>query len=170
MDNDIIITRRYAAPCGTLVLGSAAGRLCLCLWDGLPRSAAIMRRTLLRLGAVAREGNDGVTDTAARELDEYFDGRRRSFDIPLLPSGTGFQLRVWQELSRIPYGTTVSYAGQARLMGCPQSVRAVAAADGANPITVIVPCHRVVAGDGRLTGYSGGLEVKRFLLGLERRP
>ena len=114
-----------------------------------------------------REGGSLVAE-AGRQLDEYFEGRRRRFDLPLAPSGTPFQLRAWKMLQDIPYGATRSYGEQARAMGQPRAVRAVGAANGRNPIAIIVPCHRVIGGDGGLTGYGGGLDVKRFLLELER--
>ena len=110
-----------------------------------------------------------VVEEAKKQLDEYFDGRRRAFDLPLAPSGTRFQLRAWRALQEIPYGATCSYGEQARAMGQPQAVRAVGAANGRNPIPIVVPCHRVIGGDGTLTGYGGGLHVKEFLLDLERR-
>jgi len=104
---------------------------------------------------------------AGRQLDEYFEGRRRGFELPLAPSGTPFQLRAWRALQSIPYGATRSYGEQARAMGQPRAVRAVGAANGRNPIAIVVPCHRVIGGDGRLTGYGGGLDVKQYLLDLE---
>ena len=104
---------------------------------------------------------------AKRQLDEYFEGRRRGFDLPLAPAGTPFQLRAWKALQDIPYGAIRSYGEQARAIGQPRAVRAVAAANGRNPIAIVVPCHRVIGGDGRLTGYGGGLDVKQYLLDLE---
>lgn len=101
------------------------------------------------------------------QLDEYAGGARRAFDLPLALAGTPFQLRVWEELRRIPYGATISYGELARRIGRPAAVRAVAQACGANPVPVVVPCHRVVGSDGRLVGYGGGLPWKRFLLELE---
>jgi methylated-DNA-[protein]-cysteine S-methyltransferase len=101
------------------------------------------------------------------QLEEYFGGSRREFDAPLELHGNGFQLRVWQALRAIPYGETVSYGEIAREVGEPGAARAVGTANGANPIAVIVPCHRVIGADGSLTGYGGGLERKRFLLELE---
>ncbi len=103
----------------------------------------------------------------ACQLDEYFAGRRRSFDLPLAPSGTEFQLRVWDELRQIPIGETTTYAGLAARVGHPRAARAVGAAVGRNPISVVVPCHRVVGGDGSLTGFAGGIARKRALLLLE---
>ena len=106
---------------------------------------------------------------AKKQLDEYFAGRRTRFDLPLAPCGTPFQLRAWRALQEIPYGVTCSYGEQARAMGQPRAVRAVGAANGHNPIPIVVPCHRVIGGDGRLTGYAGGLDIKKFLIELEGR-
>lgn len=102
-----------------------------------------------------------------RQLSEYFAGTRTRFDLPLRLSGTDFQLLVWDVLREIPYGTTVSYRDVAERIGRPKSVRAVANAIGANPIAPIIPCHRVIGSDGSLTGYAGGLDIKRQLLALE---
>lgn len=101
------------------------------------------------------------------QLREYFDGERESFDIRLSPAGPQFFLRVWDELRQVPYGATISYGELARRVGRPSAARAVGAANGRNPISVIVPCHRVVGADGGLTGYGGGMERKRRLLELE---
>ena len=104
---------------------------------------------------------------ACRQLDEYFRHERQSFDLPLFFVGTEFQKKVWQTLLTIPYGTTVSYAYLARRIGMPRAVRAVANANGANAISIFVPCHRVIGSDGSLTGYGGGLPAKKYLLELE---
>lgn len=105
-------------------------------------------------------------DAVARQLEQYFSGARTSFDVPLALRGSGFQLRVWQELTAIPYGTTLSYGAIAQRLGT-VSARAVGRANGSNPVSVIVPCHRVIGASGTLTGYGGGLERKRWLLDLE---
>jgi methylated-DNA-[protein]-cysteine S-methyltransferase len=101
------------------------------------------------------------------QLDAYFAGKLRHFEIPLDVRGTPFQLRAWQALTEIPYGETRSYGEQAQTIGQPTAVRAVGLANGKNPISIIVPCHRVIGKNGALTGYGGGLELKRFLLDLE---
>jgi methylated-DNA-[protein]-cysteine S-methyltransferase len=116
--------------------------------------------------------DDAVTDpqacaAAARQLDEYFRGKRREFTLPLSPRGTEFQLAVWNELCRIPFGATISYADLARRIGRPNAVRAVGAANGANPIPIVIPCHRVIGSNGSLTGYGGGLPLKQKLLSIE---
>ncbi len=104
---------------------------------------------------------------AIGQLGEYFAGRRRSFDLPLAPRGTEFQRRVWRALTGIPYGTTISYGELARRIGRPSASRAVGLANGANPLPIVVPCHRVIGADGSLTGFGGGLPIKRKLLALE---
>jgi methylated-DNA-[protein]-cysteine S-methyltransferase len=111
---------------------------------------------------------DKLLDRTARQLDEYFAGRRTEFDLPLGPRGTGFQQLVWRALTTIPFGDTRSYGEQARSIGRPSASRAVGAANGKNPISIIVPCHRVIAGSGELTGYAGGMDAKRWLLDHER--
>lgn len=105
---------------------------------------------------------------AAAQLDEYFAGERRDFDLPLAPRGTPFQVAVWRALARIPFGETCSYGELARTVGRPSASRAVGAANGANPIAIILPCHRVIGASGTLTGYGGGLPLKRWLLDHER--
>jgi methylated-DNA-[protein]-cysteine S-methyltransferase len=110
-----------------------------------------------------------VLTSAARQLMEYFSGRRRVFDLQLDPVGTPFQLRAWSHLRDIPYGTTRTYGEQAAAMGRPTASRAVGAANGRNPLSIFVPCHRVIGADGSLTGFAGGLETKQFLLELEAR-
>lgn len=113
------------------------------------------------------ERDDAAFAAAATQLAEYFAGERTGFDLPLAPSGTEFQRRVWQQLRSIPYGVTCSYADIARGIGAVNGFRAVGLANGRNPISIIVPCHRVIGADGSLTGYGGGIERKRFLLDLE---
>lgn len=105
---------------------------------------------------------------AIAQLEEYFAGRRQEFDLPLAPEGTEFQRRVWNALREIPYGMTLSYGELARRIGQPGASRAVGLANGANPLPIVVPCHRVIGADGSLTGFGGGLPIKRQLLALER--
>lgn len=105
---------------------------------------------------------------AARQFNEYLEGRRNGFDLPLAPQGTAFQQSVWQALLNIPYGQTRSYQQIAEAVGCPKGCRAVGLANNRNPIAVFIPCHRVIGADGRLTGYAGGLDIKARLLALEK--
>jgi methylated-DNA-[protein]-cysteine S-methyltransferase len=116
----------------------------------------------------AVESDDRAYAAAAGQLAEYFAGARRAFEVAIAPSGTSFQLEVWRALLTIPYGEVRSYRDIAAQIGRPAAVRAVGAANGANPIPIIVPCHRVIGANGSLTGYGGGLEAKRRLLALER--
>lgn len=114
-----------------------------------------------------RPGDHPWLRRAAVQLEEYFAGTRRTFDLPLVPRGTPFQCRVWLALADIPYGHTESYGELARRLGQPRAVRAVGAANGRNPLPIVLPCHRVIGSDGQLTGFGGGLPTKRFLLELE---
>jgi methylated-DNA-[protein]-cysteine S-methyltransferase len=114
-----------------------------------------------------REGGHALLDAARRQLGEYFEGRRTVFDLALAPRGTPFQREVWRGLAGIPYGLTISYAELARRVGRPAASRAVGAANGRNPLPIVLPCHRVIGTDGSLVGFGGGLAVKRFLLELE---
>ncbi len=104
---------------------------------------------------------------AQRQLEEYFSGQRQNFSLPLRPDGTDFQCRVWSALLDVPYGSTVSYRDLARQVGSPRGYQAVGQANGRNPLPILIPCHRCLAADGSLGGYSGGLDIKRFLLQLE---
>ena len=114
-------------------------------------------------------GDSPVLDETARQLAAYFEGSLREFDLPLATSGSDFQLQVWDELRRIPFGETISYLTLAKRIGDARHVRAVGTANGRNPISIIIPCHRVVGSDGSLVGYGGGLERKRWLLDHETR-
>lgn len=113
------------------------------------------------------EGDDAVLAATRSQLGAYFAGKRRMFDLPLAPRGTDFQCDVWRALQAIPYGATISYRDLAERIGKPSAMRAVGAANGRNPLPIVVPCHRVIGADGSLTGFGGGLPTKRFLLQLE---
>ena len=113
------------------------------------------------------EGDNAVLAMTRAQLGEYFAGRRRTFDLPLAPEGTEFQRSVWMALRGIPFGATISYRALAERIGRPSAMRAVGAANGRNPLPIVVPCHRVIGADGSLTGFGGGLPTKRFLLELE---
>ena len=115
----------------------------------------------------SEDGDNTVLAAAREQLDAYFAGHRRSFALPLAPRGTAFQCAVWQALQAIPYGATISYRDLAGRIGQPAAMRAVGAANGRNPLPIVVPCHRVIGADGSLTGFGGGLPTKRFLLQLE---
>jgi len=117
-----------------------------------------------------QESLRGPVGEAARQLREYFAAKRTAFDLPLAPDGTGFQSAVWRQLQQIPYGETISYGELARRVGNPKASRAVGSANGANPLPIVIPCHRVIASDGSLGGFGGGLPAKQILLALEARP
>lgn len=152
---------RRDSPLGTLRLAARDGALVGIWFDGQKYDA--------RAGLDWREApDDALLRDAARQLDEYFAGRRRRFDLRLAPVGTEFQRDVWRAIAKVPAGSTISYAELARRVGRPTSVRAAGAATGRNPLSIVVPCHRIVGADGALTGYAGGLERKRALLALER--
>ena len=137
--------------------------------------AAVHRIAFPRDGRAAKpepewqESQRGPVAEAARQLREYFAGKRAEFDLPLAPVGTVFQHSVWRQLQEIPYGETISYGELARRVGNPKASRAVGSANGANPLPIVIPCHRVIAGDGTLGGFGGGLPTKQTLLALESR-
>ena len=165
----MICIQYYNSPCGELILASMGDELCLCDWNGMPCA----ERNLCRIGryvnADFRTEPSSVIEQTKRQLDEYFAGSRKEFDIPLHPFGTDFQLQVWGALFDIPYGETRTYMEIALKIGNAKGVRAVAQAIGANGIDILIPCHRVIGSNHSLTGFAGGLDKKRFLLELERR-
>lgn len=151
---------------GEMILGSLGDDLVMAAWQVSPRPTM---STLSRLtGLEWQSGTSTVIEAAKRQLTEYLAGRRTAFDIPVRLIGTPFQLAVWNALGEIPFGTTVSYASLAARIGQPRAVRPLSTAVGCNPISIIVPCHRVVGTDGRFHGYAGGLECKSALLAIER--
>ena len=155
-------------PLGVMLLGAAEGKLCLAEFSDPARLEAQLRRVRRRLAATLVPGREAPIADAEAQLKEYFAGRRRHFDLPLLPAGTIMQRQVWETLLRIPYGETWSYGQVAAVIGRPQAARPVGQAVGANPISIIVPCHRVIGSNGTLTGYGGGMWRKQRLLALER--
>jgi methylated-DNA-[protein]-cysteine S-methyltransferase len=120
------------------------------------------------LDLIAHDGQHRVLELAAQQLDEYFVGTRRVFDLPLDLVGTDFQIETWLALAKVEFGHTASYGQQAILVGRPRAVRAVGGANRCNPVPVVLPCHRIIGADGKLTGFAGGLETKRWLLDHER--
>lgn len=148
-------------------MGSYQDQLCLCGWDN-PINRNEKERKLCEAlkTTVSNESSDVIAETMI-QLDEYFVGRRVEFTLPLLMIGTDFQKKVWETLQIIPFGESWSYQDVANHIGNPKAVRAVGSANGANPVSIIVPCHRVVTNDGKLGGFGGGLDAKKFLLELE---
>ena len=158
---------KYTSPVGDMILGSYGDKLCLCDWDTEMRRKTIDRRICRHFNSIYEEGYSEIIYKAINELKEYFDGLRHDFSIPVIFSGSEFQCSVWSELMKIPYGSTITYAQLARRVGNPKAVRAVASANANNPISIIIPCHRVIGSNGNLTGYAGGLPAKQALLTLE---
>lgn len=152
-----MISAIYDSPVGALTLISNGVALAHLEFEN-PRYAF----------APAPLGKDKILDETRRQLDKYFAGKLRAFDLPLAPQGTEFQKRVWTALLTIPYGATRTYGQQAAAIGQPNASRAVGLANGRNPISIIVPCHRVIGSNGSLTGYGGGIERKQILLDLEQ--
>lgn len=159
----------YDSPCGRIVLASVGEMLCLCDWDEMPCAVKNKRRLVRMQNATFCEQPSEVLRRTREQLDEYFMGIRTAFDIPLHPIGTHFQKRVWEVLLDIPFGQTRTYKDIALLLGNAKGVRAVAGAIGANGISILIPCHRVIGSDHSLTGFAGGLEAKRILLALESK-
>lgn len=157
----------YNTPVGELVIGSFDGKICMCDWRYRKMRLSIDARIKKGLGADFVEESSEVIDLAKRQLNDYFAGQRTDFDLPLLLVGTDFQKSVWNALTSVPYGQTESYLGLATRIGNPTAVRAVATANGANAISIIVPCHRIIGNNGALVGYAGGLQAKAKLLELE---
>lgn len=149
-----------SSPVGDLTLVASDQGLCAVLWPDDDR---------VDFDPEPEPGADHpVLVSAARQLDEYFAGQRTSFDLPLDLRGTEFQVEVWRSLAEIPFGETSTYGRQAERIGRPSAVRAVGAANGRNPVSIVLPCHRIVGKDGSLTGFAGGLDAKRFLLDHEQ--
>ncbi len=157
----------YKSPFGELVLGAFENKLCLCDWRHRKMRNSIDKSLKTSLNADFIEEKTSVVENTISQLDEYFNGKRTEFKIPLILIGSDFQKRVWNELLQIPYGKTESYHGLSKKLGDEKAIRAVAAANGANQISIIVPCHRIVGRNGKLVGYAGGLPVKMKLLNIE---
>ena len=165
----MICIQYYNSPCGELVLASMGHELCLCDWSGMACAKQNIRRIGRYMNVDFRVESSPVIEQTKMQLDEYFAGSRMEFDIPLHPFGTDFQQLVWKALPEIPYGETRSYMEIATKVGNAKGVRAVAQVIGANGICVIIPCHRVVGSNHSLTGFTGGLDKKKFLIEMERR-
>lgn len=164
----MLMLHSYSTPLGTMSALLSEHGLCLLEFDEGTKGLALERAQVERVrGGAPGPGASALGAQLGDELAAYFAGRRRGFGVPLDMVGTPFQREVWRALLEIPYGQTRSYAEQARRIGRPTSVRAVAAANGRNKISIVVPCHRVIGSDGSLTGYGGGLARKRWLLALE---
>jgi methylated-DNA-[protein]-cysteine S-methyltransferase len=151
---------RFVTPLGSLFATAAGSSLTGIHFEGGRHAPAIAREW-------TEDPDSSPLRECAQQLRDYFEGKRQRFDLPLMPQGTPFQKRVWEEIARIPYGSTLTYAELAARAGAPGAARAAGAATGRNPLSIVVPCHRVVGTDGTLTGYAGGLERKTMLLEIE---
>lgn len=167
MNDKVIYTQEYHSPAGTLILSSFNDQLIESDWkDGWHRQSAVNRRNrFLPYPIVSKESS--VISEAVRQLQEYFSSSRKSFDLKLLFLGSSFQQEVWEYLTRIEFGKSMSYGKLAETIGRPKAVRAVANAVGANPFSIIVPCHRILGSACEITGYGGGYPAKELLLNLE---
>lgn len=163
----MVYLQYFHTPYGELVLGESGGELCLCDWKYRKMRDQIDHRIQTGLQAEFKLEETEFLDEVKSQLNEYFAKERTTFDLPLLFVGSDFQKSVWEKLLTIPYGKTTSYLELSRILGDEKAIRAVATANGANAISIIVPCHRVIGSDGSLTGYAGGLNAKQKLLQLE---
>jgi AraC family transcriptional regulator, regulatory protein of adaptative response / methylated-DNA-[protein]-cysteine methyltransferase len=160
---------KIETPLGDMVAGATEEGLCLLEFNDrkiLPQEYDDLRK---HLNTTIEDGENKLTKTLRKQLKEYFKGRRKEFTIPLITPGSAFQQAVWKELQNIPFGSTRSYHEQAVTLGNPDSIRAVANANGMNRIAILIPCHRVIGSDGRLVGYGGGLRRKKWLLDHEKK-
>ena len=165
----IVTVTRLLTPLGPMLAGAVDEGICLLEFVDRRMLETQIKRLKKYLNAEFVPGQHKHFDELDKQLKEYFEGKRKDFDLSLVLDGTEFQQKVWKELRRIPYGKTRSYQGQAIALGNPKAIRAVAKANGDNRIAIIVPCHRVIGKDGTLVGYGGGMWRKQFLLNLEKR-
>ncbi len=164
---DLIHIQYYSTQIGELVLGTHRGKLCLLAYQYWKMRTTADSRIKQALGAQFCEQENDLLQEAKQQVDEYLDGSRTEFDLPIVLTGTEFQKKVWKELQKVSYGNTASYLDLAKSINHQKAVRAVANALAANPLALIVPCHRIIGSNGKLTGYAGGLAAKQFLLELE---
>lgn len=157
----------YLTPFGELLLGAYNSRLCICDWKYRKQRSLVDARITEGLEATMEPEETEVIVRTKMQLEEYFQGKRKIFDIPLLLVGTDFQKRVWEGLQQIPFGGKETYAGLAARLGDVRAIRAVANANGANALSILVPCHRIVGANGEMVGYAGGITAKKRLLDLE---
>lgn len=167
-ENNIIQITRITTPLGPMLAGSSKNKICLLEFVDRRMLETQLKRISKIFKAVLVPGNNIIFHNLKKQLDEYFNGTRKIFDIPILTNGTNFQMKVWEALNEIPYGKTVSYKDQAVKIGNPKAVRAVGKANGDNRISILIPCHRVIGSNGSLINYGGGIWRKHFLLNLEK--
>lgn len=164
-----ILIKYFKTPVGELIIGSFEEKLCLCDWRYRKMRSEIDQRIQKGLDAEYLYRDSLIIQKTIHQLNEYFKGVQTNFNIPLKLVGTDFQQSVWQLLMKIPYGGKVSYLNLSQQLGNEKAIRAVAAANGANAISIIIPCHRIIGSNGKLVGYAGGLTAKKKLLQLESK-
>jgi O-6-methylguanine DNA methyltransferase len=164
-----IITRTIKTPVGEMIAGATDQGICLLDFKYRKSIPIIQRRIREGLQDNFEDGQHPLLDNLVEELNQYFTGELKEFTVPLLPVGSAFQVTIWANLQKIPYGSVVSYLDQSRTYGDEKAIRAVATANGMNGIAIIIPCHRVISSNGSLTGYGGGLPAKRWLLDHEKK-
>ncbi|MDE6812179.1 MAG: methylated-DNA--[protein]-cysteine S-methyltransferase [Muribaculaceae bacterium] len=165
--NRIIYFRKYYSPVGNLILGDYNNQLCMCDWINGKKHFINSFRLKQNLNVTFEEGDTSILTEAFYQLGQYFTRRLSQFHLPLYLCGSDFQKKVWHALMSINYNEITTYREIARRIGHPTSVRAVANAIGSNPISIIIPCHRVIGSNGSMTGYAGGIEIKKALIDLE---
>ena len=164
-----MLISKIETPLGIMIAGSVDGGICMCEFSDRNTLEAEFNELKIYLKQEISEGENDHIKNLRLQLDEYFSGARKLFDIPLVAPGTEFQKKVWNELLNIPYGSTISYKQQAAALKNLPAIRAIANANGMNRISIIIPCHRVIGSNGSLTGYGGGLHRKKWLLDHEKR-
>ena len=163
-----ITTQQYLSPVGELTLGTFDNQLCLCNWHNKKNKAAVQRRLFKHFKAILKEGDNAILEATVSQLDAYFSGHKMRFEIPIITAGTDFQKQVWEALQSVKYAQTISYSTLAQKIDHPNAVRAVANANAANALSIIIPCHRIIGHSGKLVGYAGGLDTKQRLLEREQ--
>lgn len=166
MQSDIFVSR-WKSPFGELILGDYDDRLCMCDWYYRKMRPSIDNRIKSFLKSEYIENTTPIIMETINQLTQYFQGERKEFNIPLMLVGTDFQRLVWEELIKIPYGETDTYLGLSQKIGNEKAIRAVSTANGANALSILVPCHRIIGSNGKMVGYAGGIHVKSKLLKME---
>jgi methylated-DNA-[protein]-cysteine S-methyltransferase len=167
MGMDKILIQTYKTSYGELLIGAIKDKVCLCDWRYRKARKVIDKRLCKYFKAEIVNGKHQVIDQVMNQLEEYLIGKRFNFNVPIAIAGTDFQQSVWHQLQAIPFGQTITYRKLAERLANVKAVRAVANATGANALSILVPCHRVIGSDGQLTGYAGGIEAKQQLIYLE---
>ncbi len=165
----MIRTSKIETPLGDMAAAATKEGICLLEFTDRPALESEFNKLALTFNETVKPGTNKHLRALKKQLKEYFRGKRRDFMLDLITPGTDFQREVWESLKKIPYGETISYLEQARIMNNPGAFRAVAGANASNRIAIVIPCHRVIGSDGDLVGYGGGLERKKWLIDHERK-